>query len=126
MHLIACSKRLIFVCSVFFSIDSSQLISSDCEKKCLSLINDVVFITHTHAVKCAFGLQNKLSHNQSSWWVPFSTFIQCSCVITSVDNHVSKDDNMRLSFKCSIVPQSILVVCIFSSFIQKQLYDNIC
>jgi hypothetical protein len=44
------------------------------------------------------------------------TFIQCSYVITSVDNHVSKDDNMRLSFKCSIVPQSVLVVCIFSPF----------
>ena len=63
-------------------------------------------------------LQNKLSHSQSLWWVPFPTFIQCNCVITSVDNHVSKDDNMRLSFKCSIVPQSVLVVCIFSPFIR--------
>jgi hypothetical protein len=61
-------------------------------------------------------LQNKLSHSQSSWLVPFPTFIQCSYVITSVDNHVSKDDNMRLSFKCSIVPQSVLVVCIFFPF----------
>ena len=46
----------------------------------------------------------------------FPTFIQCSCVITSVYNHISKNDNMRLSFKCSIVPQSVLVVCIFSPF----------
>ena len=46
----------------------------------------------------------------------FPAFIQCSCVITCVDNHVSKDDNMKLSFKCSIVPQLVLVVCIFSSF----------
>jgi amino acid transporter len=55
----------------------------------------------------------------------FPTFIQYSCVITSVDNHVSKDDNMRLSFKYNIVPQSVLVVCIFSIFIQMQLYAHI-
>ena len=46
----------------------------------------------------------------------FLTFIQCSGVITSFDKHVSKDDNMRLSFKWSIIPQSVLVVCIFSPF----------
>jgi len=41
MHLIACSKKLFVVCSVFFLMDSSYLVESDCEKKCISLINDV-------------------------------------------------------------------------------------
>jgi hypothetical protein len=46
----------------------------------------------------------------------FLTFIQCSRVITFIDNHVSNDDNMKLSFKYNIVPQSVLVVCLFSPF----------
>jgi len=33
---------------------------------------------------------------------------------------------MKMSFQCSIVPQSVLVVCVLLTFIQKQLYDNIC
>jgi hypothetical protein len=111
MHLIACSERVIVICSMLFLMDSSQLVKSDSGKKCLDIINDVHVITHIHTMKCAFELQNKLSHSQSSWWVPFPTFIQCNCVITFVDNHVSNDDNMRLSFKCSIVPQLVLVVC---------------
>jgi hypothetical protein len=42
MHLIACSKRLIVVSSMFFSVDSSQLVKSDLEKKCICIINDVM------------------------------------------------------------------------------------
>jgi hypothetical protein len=42
MHLIACSKRLIVVSSMFFSMDSSQLVKSYCEKKCICIINDVM------------------------------------------------------------------------------------
>jgi hypothetical protein len=49
-------------------------------------------------------LQNKLSPQSVFGVGAFLTFIQCSCVKTSVDNHVSNDDNIRLSFKCSIVP----------------------
>jgi hypothetical protein len=64
MHLILCCKRLIVVCSMFFSMDSSQPIKSYHEKKCIGIINDL-FITHIHAVKCAFKLQNRWSHSQS-------------------------------------------------------------
>jgi hypothetical protein len=41
MPLILCSKRLIIVSSKFFSIDSSQLVKSDHERKCVGIINDV-------------------------------------------------------------------------------------
>jgi len=58
MHLISYSKKLFVVCSVFFSMDSCYLVESNCEKKCIGLINDVQFITYIHAVKCAFELQN--------------------------------------------------------------------
>ena len=32
-------------------------------KKCSSIINDVHFITHIHAMKCVFELQNRWSHS---------------------------------------------------------------
>ena len=97
-----------------------------CDKICLGLINDAAFITHIHAVKCSSGFKTNYP-TQSVFGVgAFLTFIQCSCVVTSVDNHVSQDDNMRLSFKCSIVSQSVLVVCICSMFIQMHSPDNIC
>jgi hypothetical protein len=98
MHLIACSKKLFVVCLVFFLMDSSYLVASDYEKKCIGLINYVQFITHIHAVKCAFE------------------------TITSVRSHtifyrVTQDEDMKMSFKCNIIPQSVLVVSIFSTFI---------
>jgi hypothetical protein len=87
MHLIACSKKLFVVCSVFFSMDSSYLVESDCEKKCIGLINDVQFITHIHAVKCAFELQNRWSHSQSWWCASFQCSFKCTYTITSVRSH---------------------------------------
>jgi hypothetical protein len=63
MHPIVCRKRLIIVCLMFFSMDSSHLVKSDLEKTCIGIINDVQFITHIHAMKCAFELQNRWSHN---------------------------------------------------------------
>jgi len=33
---------------------------------------------------------------------------------------VTQDEDMKMSFKCNIVPQSVLVVCIFSTFIYIQ------
>jgi len=62
MHLIACSTRLIVVSLMFFSMDFSHLVESDCEKKYIGIINDVHFITHIHAMKCAFELQNRWSY----------------------------------------------------------------
>jgi hypothetical protein len=41
MHLVACSTRLFVECSMFFSRDSSQLVKSYREKKCIGIINDV-------------------------------------------------------------------------------------
>jgi hypothetical protein len=41
MHLILCSKRLIVISSKFFTMDSSQLVKSDREKKCIGIINGV-------------------------------------------------------------------------------------
>jgi hypothetical protein len=41
IHLIPCSKRLIVVSSMLFSMDSSQLVKSVHERKCVGIINDV-------------------------------------------------------------------------------------
>jgi hypothetical protein len=41
MDLIPCSKRLIVVSSMFFSMDSSQLVKSDHKRKSIGIINDV-------------------------------------------------------------------------------------
>jgi hypothetical protein len=84
MPLIACSERLIIVCSMFFLMDSSQLVKSDSGKKCLDIINDVHVITHIHTVKCAFELQNRWSHSQSWWCASFWHSFQCNDAITFV------------------------------------------
>jgi hypothetical protein len=83
MHLIACSERLIVVCSMFFLMDFSQLVKSDSEKKCSGIINDVHFITHIHAMKCAFELQNTM--------VPQSVLVSASFQYSQLcDNIVQK------------------------------------
>jgi len=71
MHLIACSTKLIVVSLMFFSMDFSHLVESDCEKKCIDIINYVHFITHIHSMKCAFELQNRWSNSQSWWCASF-------------------------------------------------------
>ena len=71
MHLITCSTKLIVVSLMFFSMDFSHLVKSDYEKKCIDIINYVHFITHIHAMKCAFELQNSWSHSQSWWCASF-------------------------------------------------------
>jgi hypothetical protein len=71
---------------MFFSMDSSHLIKADLEKRCIGIINDVQLITHIHAMKCAFELQNELSHSQS-WWVPFSNIHSNANTITSFKSH---------------------------------------
>jgi len=83
MDLILCSKRLIVLLH-----GSSQLVKSDREQKCIGIINDVHFITHIHAVKCTFDLQNRWSHSQSWWCASFQHSFTFSRVSTSVDNHV--------------------------------------
>ena len=75
MHLIACRERLIVVCLMFFLMDFSQLVKSNCEKKCSGIINDVHFITHIHAMKCTFELQ-KDGPTVSLGGVHLSMFIQ--------------------------------------------------
>jgi hypothetical protein len=87
MHLIACSTRLIVVSSMSFSMDFSHLIESDCEKKCIGLINDVQFITYIHVMKCAFDLQNRWSHSRSWWCASFQCSFKCTHTITSVRSH---------------------------------------
>ena len=83
MDLIPCSKRLIVVCSMFFLMDFSQLVKSDSEKKCSGIINDVHFITHIHAMNCAFQLQNKM--------VPQSVLVSASFQYSQLcDNIVQK------------------------------------
>jgi len=49
---------------MLFSMDFSHLVESDCEKKRIGITDDVHFITHIHAMKCAFELQNRWSHSQ--------------------------------------------------------------
>jgi hypothetical protein len=84
MHLIACSTRLIVISSMFFSMDFPHFVESDCEKKCSGIINYVHFITHIHAMKCFFELQNRLSHSQSWWCASFWHSFKCNYAITSV------------------------------------------
>jgi len=38
-------------------MDSSQLVKSDYEKKCTSILNDVHFIIYIHVVKCTLGFK---------------------------------------------------------------------
>jgi hypothetical protein len=41
-------------------MDSFQLVKSDREEKCVSIINDVPIITHIHAVKCVFWASKQM------------------------------------------------------------------
>jgi hypothetical protein len=64
-------------------MDFSQLVKSDSEKKCSGIINDVHFIAHIHAMKCAFELQNKM--------VPQSVLVSASFQYSQLcDNIVQK------------------------------------
>ncbi|KAL3609715.1 hypothetical protein D5086_000735 [Populus alba] len=75
------------------------------------LINDVVFITHTHAVKRSSGFRTScpiislraLFHSQSWWCASFHHSITFICVSSSIASHVSKDDDMKVSFKYILV-----------------------
>jgi hypothetical protein len=57
MLLISCSKRLFVVYSVFLSMNSSQLVKSDYEKKCIDIINYVQFVTYIYTMKCTLGFK---------------------------------------------------------------------
>jgi hypothetical protein len=46
-----------------------------------------MFITHIHAVKCAFELQSRWSHSQSWWCASFQHSFKCNYVITSFKSH---------------------------------------
>ena len=46
MDLMLCSKQLIIVSTMYFSMDSSKLVKLDRENNCFSIINDVHVITH--------------------------------------------------------------------------------
>jgi hypothetical protein len=102
MHLIACSERLIVVCSMFFLMDSSRLVKSDSGKKCLDIINDVHVITHIHTVKCAFELQNRWSHSQSWWCASFWHSFQCNDAITFV---IAMFQRVTPRWRYEVVPQ---------------------
>jgi len=67
-----------------------------------------------------------LFDSQSWWCTSFQHSFTFNGVSTSVDGHVSKDDDMKMSFRYIFVPLSVLVVCILSIFIRMQLHDNIC
>jgi len=58
------------------------------------------------------SFKTRWSHSQS-WWVHPSNIHNYAITSFKSHSHVG-DDNMTLSFKYNIVPQSILVVCIFS------------
>jgi len=47
----------------------------------------MMFITHIHAVKCAFELQSRWSHSQSWWCASFQHSFKCNYVITSFKSH---------------------------------------
>jgi len=99
MDFIPCSKRLIVASLMFFSMDSSHLVKSDLEKRCIGIINDVQFITHIHAVKCAFELQNRWSHSQLVG-ASFQHSFKCNYAITSFKSHSHvRDDKPRWRYE---------------------------
>jgi hypothetical protein len=84
-------------------MDSSYLVESECEKKCISLINDVQFITYIHAVKCAFELQNRWSHSQSWWRASFWHSFKMQLWANICYSHVSKDNPKMKIRHCSTI-----------------------
>jgi hypothetical protein len=66
-----------------------------------------------------------LVHHQSWWCASFRYSFNCNHMPTSVDIHISKDDDMKMSCKHIFAPQLVLVNCILLSFIQMQLYAHI-
>ena len=115
MHLIACSTKahgcmLSALLNRFPSTLLIKFVKGNVSTSSMTLLLSLILM------RCSAHLASKQVVPQSVFEVGVPTFIQCICVIKSVNNHVSKNDNMILSFKCSIVPQSVLVVCIFSPF----------
>jgi hypothetical protein len=47
--------------------------------------------------KCPSGIF--LFHRQSWWYASFQYSFKCNHMPTSVDNHVSKDDDIKMSFR---------------------------
>jgi len=85
MHPIACRKRLIIICSIFFSMDSSQLVKSDCEKKCVGIINNAHH-PYSCGKVCIWASKQMVTQSVlvgASFWHPF----KCNCTITSVGSH---------------------------------------
>jgi hypothetical protein len=66
-----------------------------------------------------------LVHHQSWWCASFQYSFNYNHMPTSVDIHISKDDDMKMSCKHIFTPQLVLVNCILLSFIQMQLYAHI-
>jgi len=85
MHLIACNKKLIVVKSMFFSMDSSQLVKSDHEKKCTGIINDV-----HHPYSCGevrIWASKQMAPQSVLVGAAFQHSFKCDYVITSFKSH---------------------------------------
>jgi hypothetical protein len=92
IHLIACSKSLLVVCSVFFSMDSFQLVKLDHEEKCISIINDVPFITHIHAVKWVFWASKQMVPQSVLVGASFQHSFKYNYTITLFKSHSQVGD----------------------------------
>jgi len=116
--------KMFFKCSIYSTVSLSgvhlftiHLYSIVCPHWSIAMFQRMKIL------KCPSGIS--LFHRQSWWCASFQYSFKCNYMPTSVDNHVSKDDDMMMSFRYILVPQSVLVVCIFSSFIQMQQYAHI-
>jgi len=119
MDLIPCSKRLIVVSSMFFSMDSSQLVKLDHEKKCIGIINDI-----HHPYSCG-----EVRIWASKQMVPqlvlvdasFQHSFKCNYVITSFKSHSHVgDDKPRWRY------ENILQVQRCSSIVVGIVFEQHC
>ena len=104
MHLIACSTKAHgCMLSVLLNRFLSTLLISLWKENVLA--SSMMLLLSPILMRWSVHLASKQIVPQLIFGVgAFLTFIQCSRVITFIDNHVSNDDIMKLSFKYNIVP----------------------
>jgi len=91
MDLIPCSKRLIVVSSMFFSMDSSQFVKSNHERKCIGIINDVHNPYSCGEVR--IWASKQMVPQSILVGASFQHSFKCNNVITSLKSHSHVGDD---------------------------------
>jgi hypothetical protein len=87
----SCSKRLIVVSSMFFSMDSSQFVKSNHERKCIGIINDV-----HHLYSCGkvhLWISKQMAPQSALVGASFQHSFKCDYVITLFKSHSHVGDD---------------------------------